>query len=64
MGKSFIANIASSVSAALFADIVVFHLPVKPLVVYLCLATVSGAICGFIAGAVSASIDKKRNEGN
>jgi len=64
MGKSFIANIASSVSAALFADIVVFHLPVKPLVVYLCLATVSGAICGFIAGAVSTSIEKKKNEEN
>lgn len=64
MGKSFIANIASSVSAALFADIVVFHLPVKPLVVYLCLATVSGAICGFIAGAVSSSINKKKNEEN
>ena len=62
MVKSFIANLTASVSAAVFANMVVFHLPTKPLVVYLCLAIVSGAICGFIAGAVSSSIDKKKYE--
>ncbi|SEP98278.1 hypothetical protein SAMN02910369_00966 [Lachnospiraceae bacterium NE2001] len=56
--KAFIAGILSSVSAALFADLVVFHLPIKPLTVYLLLATVSGAICGGLAGASTDLINK------
>ena len=59
--KAFIANIFSSVSAALFADVVVFHLPLKPLLVYICLAVLSGAICGFIAGAVLDSIKNRKS---
>ena len=63
--KAFFANILSSVSAALFADFVVFHLPTKPLMAYLCVAALSGAVCGFVAGAVVAPIkdaDEKRGK--
>ncbi|MBO5610927.1 MAG: hypothetical protein J5929_11225 [Eubacterium sp.] len=63
--KAFFANILSSVSAALFADLVVFHLPTKPLMAYLCVAALSGAVCGFVAGAVVAPIkdaDEKRGK--
>ena len=56
--SAFIANILSSLSAALFADIVVFHLPVKALTVYLCLAALSGAVCGCLAGITIYSIGK------
>lgn len=55
--KAFVANIASSVSAALFAEIVVFHLPIKALAVYLCLAALSGAVCGYLAGIMIESIN-------
>ena len=61
--SAFIANILSSVTAALFADLVVFHLPVKPLTVYLCLATLTGSICGYIAGTVISMINDKKNSG-
>ena len=50
--KAFFANMISSVSAALFAEIVVFHLPLRPLTVYILLAALSGAIAGYLAGAV------------
>ncbi len=50
--KAFLANIASSVSAALFANFMVFHLPTLILTVYLCLAAVTGAICGCLAGVI------------
>ncbi len=62
--KAFLANIISSVSAALFADIIVFHLPIKPLTVYLLLAAVSGAICGFMAGVVIEAVEKAKNNQN
>ena len=58
--KAFIANIIGSVSAALFADIVVFHLPAKPFMVYMCLAALSGAVYGFLAGAVIAPVKIQR----
>ena len=61
--KAFFANILSSVSAALFADIVVFHLPTKPLMAYLCVAALSGAVCGFVAGAVVAPIKDADDHG-
>ena len=50
--KAFLANIASSLSAAVFADIMVFHLPAAVLTVYLFVAALSGAICGYLAGEV------------
>ena len=56
--KAFLANILSSVSAALFADIVVFHLPLQPLLVYLGVSALSGAICGFAAGIIIESFNK------
>ena len=61
--KAFFANILSSVSAALFADLVVFHLPTKPLMAYLCVAALSGAVCGFVAGAVVAPIKDADDHG-
>ena len=61
--KAFFANILSSVSAALFADLVVFHLPTKPLMAYLCIAALSGAVCGFVAGAVVAPIKDAYDHG-
>ena len=61
--KAFFANILSSVSAALFADFVVFHLPTKPLMAYLCVAALSGAVCGFVAGAVVAPIKDSDDHG-
>ena len=61
--KAFFANILSSVSAALFADLVVFHLPTKPLMAYLCVAALSGAVCGFVAGAVVAPIKDRDDHG-
>ena len=61
--KAFFANILSSVSAALFADLVVFHLPTKPLMAYLCIAALSGAVCGFVAGAVVAPIKDADDHG-
>ncbi len=66
--KAFLAGILSSVSAALFADLVVFHLPIKPLMVYILLATVSGAICGGVAGILTdlknlSGEDKNSEEG-
>jgi hypothetical protein len=56
--KALAANIFGSISAALFADIVVFHLPLKALVVYLCLAALSGAICGLFAGLLICPLTK------
>jgi len=56
--KAFTANIAGSVAAALFANILVFHLPGMALSVYLLVAAVSGAIFGFVAGAVIKATDK------
>ncbi|MBQ8014386.1 MAG: hypothetical protein IJ257_08380 [Treponema sp.] len=50
--KAFLANIAASLTAALFADIAVFHLPAIVLLVYLCVAAFSGAICGCLAASV------------
>ena len=61
--KAFFANILSSVSAALFADLVVFHLPTKPLMAYLCVAALSGAVCGFVAGAVVSPIKDADDHG-
>ena len=61
--KAFFANILSSVSAALFADLVVFHRPTKPLMAYLCVAALSGAVCGFVAGAVVAPIKDADDHG-
>ncbi len=58
----FFACILSSVSAALFANIVVFHLPMKVLTVYLCLAALSGAVCGGIAGVVIYSLEMTDRE--
>ena len=60
--RAFIANILSSVSAALFADIVVFHLPAKPLMVYLCLATLTGSVCGYLAGSVISLIENRKDK--
>ena len=59
--KAFVANIAGSVAAAIFAEIAVFHLPLKALAVYLCLATLSGAICGYLAGIMIESINDIKN---
>lgn len=56
--KAFLANILSSVAAALVANIFVFHLPFKPLLVYILLASLSGAVCGFVAGAALESAKK------
>lgn len=50
--KAFLANIASSLSAAVFADIMVFHLPAAVLTVYLFVAALSGSVCGYLAGEV------------
>ena len=61
--KAFTANIAGSVIAAVFADIIVFHLPVSALSVYLCLAAFSGAVCGCFAGAIIIPL-KKVKDGN
>ena len=60
--KAFAANVLSSLSAALFADIVVFHLPAKVLTMYLLVAAFSGAICGGVAGAAAASFKKARKK--
>lgn len=61
--KAFLANIASSLTAAVFADIMVFHLPAAVLTVYLLVATLTGAICGYAAGAVINQITgSKENE--
>lgn len=46
--KVFLAGVLGSVSAALFADLVVFRLPSIILVVYLGVAAISGALCGMI----------------
>ena len=59
--KAFFANILGAVSAALFADIVVYHLPVKPLVVYICLASLTGAICGALAGVIAGPFNRRSN---
>ena len=60
--SAFIANILSSVSAAVIADIIVFHLPVPILTLYLCVAALSGAICGAVAAVISSSIMNNRKE--
>ena len=59
---AFTSNILSSVSAAVFADIIVFHLPVPVLALYLCVAALSGAICGAVAAVISSSIMNNRKE--
>lgn len=56
--KAFLANIAGSVAAALFADIAVFHLPSLALTVYICVAALSGAVCGYVAGSILAGMEK------
>ena len=56
--KAFIANIVGSLAAAIFADIVVFHLPLNALAVYLGLAALSGAIAGFLAGEITLALIK------
>ena len=58
--KAFLANLASSLSAALFADVMVFHLPLNVLTVYLLVAALSGALCGYAAGAVINRIWEKK----
>ena len=61
--KAFLANIASSLAAAVFADIMVFHLPAAVLTVYLLVAALSGAICGYAAGEIINHISgSKENE--
>ena len=40
-----------------------FHLPTKPLMAYLCVAALSGAVCGFVAGAVVAPIKDADDHG-
>ncbi len=57
--KAYAANILSSVSAAVFANLVVFHLPGKALTVYIMLSALTGAIMGFVAGTVGSSFAKK-----
>ena len=57
--KAFAANILSSVSAAVFADLAVFRLPVKALTVYLLLAALTGAVCGFAAGGAGIRLRNK-----
>lgn len=56
--KLFAANILSSVSAAMTANFLVFHLPKMILLVYVCVAATSGAVCGYIAAEVSVRINK------
>ena len=60
--SAFAANILSSVSAALFANIFVFHLPPKALTVYLLIAALSGAVCGCLAGITIYSITKNEKK--
>ncbi len=58
--KAFLANISGSVAAALFADLAVFHLPVSVLSVYLLVAALSGAVCGYMAGVLIDRAEKYR----
>ncbi len=51
---------------AIFADLAVFHLPVSVLSVYLLVAALSGAVCGYMAGVLIDRAEKykgrNRNE--
>ena len=60
--KAFLANLASSLSAALFADVMVFHLPLNVLTVYILVAALSGAVCGYAAGEVINLTHGDKNE--
>ena len=55
----FLANTLASIAAALFANLVVFHLPIMVLLVYVCLSAVTGATCGIMAGFVTGIIKNK-----
>ncbi len=57
--KAYAANILSSVSAAVFANLVVFRLPGKACTVYIMLAALTGAIMGFAAGIIGGTFAKK-----
>ena len=49
---AFFANILASLSAAIFANFMVFHLPGIVLMVYLIVSALSGAICGLLATVI------------
>ena len=51
--KAFLANIFSSLTAALFANFLVFRLPISILSFYLAIAALSGGLCGLLAGFIS-----------
>ena len=45
-----LANVCASVTACLVSDLIVFHLRGAVLALYLCVASVTGAVCGLLAG--------------
>ena len=51
------ANICASVSACLAANMIVFRLQGATLALYVCVAALSGAVCGVLAGACVKKLD-------
>ena len=58
--RVFLANTLASVTAALTADLIVFRLPPPALVLYLCVAATSGAVCGHIAVLICEKLIKTK----
>ena len=52
-----IANIAASAAACLAANMIVFRLRGAALALYVCVAALSGAVCGMLAGACAKKLD-------
>lgn len=59
-----ITNAAASVFAALTANLIVFRLLGAPLLLYLCIAAASGALCGLLASKAVPLISRAISFGN
>ena len=51
------ANLCASVTASLVSNLIVFHLHGAVLILYLCVASITGAVCGLLAGVCAKKLE-------